>query len=256
MLGTAAKYNSFKKEVRTLGLSSKYTVSSQDIERYEQSAQPLNNLARFAGYFLLVILILGAVILVVMNIFSTRERKYEIGVLTAIGMKKKQVAKLFVAEIMMLTLAGVIIGGAVGAVSATPVTKALLSSQIAQQQSQIKDRQGNFGRDNNGGGPGEGRQPGGEGSGPSAPPDQADTVSAKTSGTSGTAAAVTVKSRSSSAAGGPQSMQYITNVSNSLNIIVLLELLGSCLLLGIIAGAVSVIAIMRYEPLQILNNRD
>ena len=51
-------------------------------------------------------------------------------------------------------------------------------------------------------------------------------------------------------------MQYITNVSNSLNIIVLLELLGSCLLLGIIAGAVSVIAIMRYEPLQILNNRD
>ena len=281
VLGTVTKYNNFKKEVKSLGLSDKYTVSSQDIEQYEQSAQPLNNLAKFAGYFLLVILILGAVILVVMNIFSTRERKYEIGVLTAIGMKKKQVAKLFVAEIMALTLAGVVIGGAIGAVSATPVTKALLSSQISQQQSQTKDRQGYFGRDNNGGGPGGGQQPGGQpgGTAPdsSASSDSvsADTVSVKTAGAasakqaetsdasdnSGTAAAVTVKNRNSSksssaAANGPRSTQYITNVSNSLNIMVLLELLGSCLLLGVIAGAVSVIAIMRYEPLQILNNRD
>jgi len=264
VLGTAAKYNSFKKEVRTLGLSSKYTVSSQDIERYEQSARPLNNLAEFAGYFLLVILILGAVILVVMNIFSTRERKYEIGVLTAIGMKKKQVAKLFIAEIMALTLAGVVIGGAIGAVSAAPVTKALLSSQIAQQQSQMKDRQSYFGRDNNGGGPGEGMPPGGAVPDPSGSSNQADTVSAKTAGASGTAssvstetvAAVTVKNSSSGAPNGSRNIQYMTTVSNSLNIIVLLELLGSCLLLGVIAGSVSVVAIMRYEPLQILNNRD
>lgn len=37
-----------------------------------------------------MILVIGAVILVVLNIFNVRERKYEIGVLTAMGMKKER----------------------------------------------------------------------------------------------------------------------------------------------------------------------
>ena len=49
---------------------------------------------------------------------------------------------------------------------------------------------------------------------------------------------------------------YITEVSSSVNLIVLLELLGACILLALVGGMVSVIAIMRYEPLQILANRD
>ena len=38
-----------------------------------------------AGWFLAVILIIGAVVLVVLNVLNVRERKYEIGVLTAMG---------------------------------------------------------------------------------------------------------------------------------------------------------------------------
>lgn len=37
---------------------------------------------------------------------------------------------------------------------------------------------------------------------------------------------------------------------------VLLEMMGICLLLALAAGMVSVVTIMRYEPLQILSNRD
>lgn len=48
-----------------------------------------------AGYFLIVILAIGAIVLIVLNIFNIRERKYEVGVLTAIGMKKSRVAISF-----------------------------------------------------------------------------------------------------------------------------------------------------------------
>ncbi len=85
-------YNTFSEEVYELGLDETYTVSSTDLTAYEQSLLPLENLSEMAGYFLAVVFGIGAIILVVLNIFNVRERKYEIGVLTAIGMKKGKVA--------------------------------------------------------------------------------------------------------------------------------------------------------------------
>ena len=57
VVGTLGKYKQFKKEVKQLGLSTKYQVTSADISSYEQSARPLKNLAKFAGCFLIVILL-------------------------------------------------------------------------------------------------------------------------------------------------------------------------------------------------------
>ena len=71
-----------------MGLSEDYTVTSTDVEAYEQSLLPLQNLSKFAAWFLLVVLLIGGVILIVFHIFNIRERKYEIGVLTAIGMRR------------------------------------------------------------------------------------------------------------------------------------------------------------------------
>ena len=62
VVGTLGKYKQFKKEVKQLGLSTKYQVTSADISSYEQSARPLKNLAKFAGCFLIVILLVGAAI--------------------------------------------------------------------------------------------------------------------------------------------------------------------------------------------------
>lgn len=234
VVGTLSKYKSFKKEVKQIGLSSKYQVTSADLTSYEQSAQPLKNLAKFAGYFLIVILLVGAVILVVINIFSTRERKYEIGVLTAIGMKKKQVAALFVSEILIITLAGAIIGGAAGAAVSKPVTKKLLNAQITSSQQQNADMRQSFGRGNNGAGPGSGQNSGGQ------------------------AAPGSGSSSSSAPSGSPSSdsASSALSTSSSVSMTVLLELLGSCIILALIAGTVSVTAIMRYEPLDILSERD
>lgn len=233
VVGDLDAYETFVEEVKALGLSDEYTVSSSDLTMYEQSSRPLENLAKFAGYFLIVILLIGAIILIVLNVFATRERKYEIGVLSAIGMKKAQVAKLFLTEILIITLAGVIVGGGIGAATSVPVTNALLSSQIASQQEMRGQRDGNFGREFGGEMPGEIPGAMGNGEAPEPPTGENGEMEAP-------------KDR-----GG-----FVMEVSSAVNFVVLLELLGACIVLALVGGTVSVIAIMRYEPLQILANRD
>ena len=249
VLGDLDAYEAFEKEVVELGLSDGYTVSSSDLTMYEQSAQPLENLAKFAGYFLIVILLIGAIILIVLNIFATRERKYEIGVLTAIGMKKSRVAKLFMSEILIITLAGVIIGGGIGAAVSVPVTNALLSSQVEAQQEQMGQRDGNFGREFGGM----------QGQAPSdAPSDPSADSNSDSSSDSSADSTTPPEIPDGDSSGGLKGAfgNYITEVSSSVNLVVLLELLAACIVLALVGGMVSVIAIMRYEPLQILANRD
>lgn len=217
-------YELFEEEVRTLGLDDSYIVSSSDVTAFENSMIPLDTLSTMAGYFLIVILVIGAVILVVLNIFNIRERKYEIGVLTAIGMKKGKVALQFLTEIFVVTLISVIIGASIGAVSSVPVTNALLENQVASQNSQTEQVEQNFGR-------------GGMKS------DSGYTMSDK--GNLFTDMFNTSKENS-----------YVTEVSSAMNLTVVLQMIGIGILLTLISGMVSMLFVMRYEPLKILANRD
>lgn len=105
-----AQYDRFVADVKANGLGNEYTVSSADVEQYEASLVPLNNLATFAKTLLIVVLCVGAVVLVVLTIFNIRERKYEIGVLTAIGVKKAKVAAQFAIELLAVTAIGLALG--------------------------------------------------------------------------------------------------------------------------------------------------
>ena len=49
---------------------------------------------------------------------------------------------------------------------------------------------------------------------------------------------------------------YVTEISSAMNFTVVLQMLGIGVLLTVISGAVSMLCIMRYEPLKILANRD
>lgn len=223
-------YEAFETEVRDLGLDDSYTISSQDITSYENSLAPLNTLSKMAGWFLLVILIIGAIILMVLNIFNIRERKYEIGVLTAMGMKKGKVALQFITEIFAVTLVAVIIGVSAGAVSAVPVTNALLENQISSQESQVEQVEQNFGR---GGMSHQGGMPNGE---------MPDDIGGKDKGFAG---------------GFRESANnYISEINSAMNFTVVLQMLGIAVLLTLLTGAVSMLFVMRYEPLKILANRD
>ncbi|MCQ2440755.1 MAG: ABC transporter permease, partial [Clostridia bacterium] len=107
-------------------LDENYTLVSADVSNYEQSISQLETLGKYATYFLIVIFIIGAFVLIIINLFSIRNRKYEIGVLTAIGMKKYKVALQFVIELFAVTFACLIVGSTIGAVVSVPVTNSLL----------------------------------------------------------------------------------------------------------------------------------
>jgi len=223
-------YYVFEEEVRELGLEDSYAVSSSDLNAFENSLIPLNTLSKTAGYFLIVILIIGAVILVVLNIFNIRERKYEIGVLTAMGMKKSKVALQFISEIFIVTLIAVIIGAVVGGVAAVPVTNALLENQVASKTVGEERIEANFGRgeapqmpDMQGGG----NMPFGGGM-----KNPFDTLM------------------------NEGAVEYITEINSAMNFTVVLQMLLIAVGLTLISGAVSMLFVMRYNPLKILANRD
>ena len=227
-------YYAFEEEVRALGLDESYTVSSSDITAYENSLAPLNTLSTMAGWFLLVILIIGGIILVVLNIFNVRERKYEVGVLTAMGMKKWKVAAQFMCEILVVTMIAVVIGAGIGAVSSVPVTNALLDGQVQSQNNQQNQMDQNFGRPGNMGGGFPGDLPS------DLPSDMPDMGGGN--------------NPFGDMFGG--ATDYITEVNSAMNLTVVFQMIGVGLLLTLIASAASVLFIMRYDPLKILANRD
>ncbi|WP_270548478.1 ABC transporter permease [Bifidobacterium bifidum] len=122
VLGSADDYETFASDVRKAGLDDTYTVQSADVENYESSLVPLDSLAKFALTLLIVVLAVGAVVL---NLFNIRERKYEVGVLTAIGVKKVKVAAQFAIELLIVTMCGIALGVAGGAVASVPVSNQL-----------------------------------------------------------------------------------------------------------------------------------
>lgn len=232
VFATVEDYEAFSKDVYEAGLSEDYTVSSGDISQYENSLLPLENLSEMVMYFLIVVFAIGGIILVVLNIFNVRERKYEVGVLTAIGMKKSKVSLQFVLETLIVTIAFVIIGGSIGAVSSVPVTNSLLASQIEAQQTQQENDGDAFGRDTNFD---RGGMPGGMPGGNMPSMSNFENFTEDFMGTA---------------------TDYVQEVSSATDFGVLLKLLGIGVLLALVASAASVIFITRYDPLKILANRD
>lgn len=226
-------YDNFSNQAAEMGLSEEYSITSQDVDSVELSLQPLENLSKMATYFLWVVLIIGTVILVVFNIFNIRERKYEIGVLTAIGMKKSKVALQFVTELFVFTIVTVIIGTGIGAASSVPVTNSLLKSQIESNYSVNQQMNENFNRETNA----EKRN---IEFGTNQQPPNNNTE--KDGGFMNDFKKSTVN--------------YIESVSYSTNLSVVVKLMGIGVLLTLISSLSAVLFVMRYKPLRILSNRE
>lgn len=224
-------YEKFENEARALGLGDEYTVSSNDVSTFEQSLVPLENLSKFATYFLVVVLIIGSIILVVLNIFNVRERKYEIGVLAAMGMKKKKVAAQFITEIFTVTFIALLVGSLIGASISVPVTNALLESQITSQAEQSEQMEENFGRDDKMGN---------------------DTLENPSDNSFDSG----LGDKSGNAQLAQKAVSYVNAVNSATNMTVIIELLAIGLLLTLIASAFAVIFVMRYDPIKILSERD
>ncbi|MBU8983946.1 ABC transporter permease [Bifidobacterium bifidum] len=254
VLGSADDYETFASDVRKAGLDDAYTVQSADVENYESSLVPLDNLAKFALTLLIVVLAVGAVVLIVLNLFNIRERKYEVGVLTAIGVKKVKVAAQFAIELLIVTMCGIALGVAGGAVASVPVSNQLLAAQVSSQETQTASQEEQFGR---------GADMGGAPGAPGSSSDSGGSDSTGTSGDSGSASADSSNGSSGQPDNAPggmrggfsQAVDYVSTIDATVNLKVVGQLILIGLGLTLISALVGIIFVMRYEPLQILADR-
>lgn len=221
VFGDVATYEAFSAELGDLGLDTDlYQLLSLDLDTFESSVVPLENLSNFTLMFFFVVLAIGGIILIIFNLFTVRETKYEIGVLAAIGMQKSKVAMQFILETVVITFVAIIIGSGLGAAMSQPIADNLLASQIESIEAESTSVNNNFG----GNFSGRGQNTGSRGAGQSSVEPSV-------------------------------SVEYVDSLVAGIDIMIFAQLMAMGMVLAILASSVGLIAILRYEPLKILSGR-
>ncbi|MFO7635677.1 MAG: FtsX-like permease family protein [Clostridia bacterium] len=151
--GTSARYylvsgedvGAFYQEARQKGLSEYYVLLTNE-EQIQQTIRPVQNLKDFSVTFLILVLLIGALVLGILNMINIRERKYEVGVMRAIGMSKSKVALQLVSELLLVALVALIIGAFIGGMVAQPLATSMLEKEINAQQVEQMGQLQNFGQ--------------------------------------------------------------------------------------------------------------
>ncbi|MCL2187990.1 MAG: FtsX-like permease family protein [Defluviitaleaceae bacterium] len=119
----------FETAARNLGLDDLLLVTTNEAE-YLAIVEPVLGLRNVTQTFMVIVLVLGGIVLVVLASISVRERKYEIGVLRAMGMKKKQLAFGLMTEMFAMTVVCLMLGLTAGSLAAQPISDRLLAAQL------------------------------------------------------------------------------------------------------------------------------
>lgn len=136
----------YKQELTEKGLNEMYSLNT-NTDQIENETESIQNVSNFAKTFLIITLLVGGVVLFILNFINVRERRYEIGVLRTIGMKKQTVIIQFVTELLIVSIISLMLGGVLGSIVSVPTANNLLKSEIEssnQQQEQIENNFGNF----------------------------------------------------------------------------------------------------------------
>lgn len=210
----------FEKELRNKGLSENLSVET-NLTQLEESTKSISNVKTFAITFLVITLIIGTVVLLVINMINIRERKYEIGVLRTIGMKKSKVALQFLTELLIIATIFLLVGAGIGACLSVPVSNNLLKNEITASKEESENVENNFGHQR----PGQ-DMPNNKGMQP--------------------------EKRNFK---GVTKIEAFESIDAVVNIKVLLELLGIGLVITLISCISAIITIERFSPLTILKER-
>lgn len=135
----------FSSELANKGLDENLMVTT-NLESINASVSTISNVKTFAVTFLIITLIIGAVVLLIINMINIRERKYEIGVLRTIGMKKSKVCLQFILELLIVALASLLLGAGIGSLASVPVSNKLLENEIVASKSENNNIRENFGK--------------------------------------------------------------------------------------------------------------
>lgn len=212
----------FEKEAKEKGLSEYYQVTTNENEIL-LTLKPIENLKTFSVNFLIVILIIGLVVLSVINFLNIRDRKYEIGVLRAIGMSKMKVTIQLVLEGLFISLASIIIGISIGIFASQPVTNKMLESEIESLKEEQSQTEENFGKG------------GFEKPSENIPTGNHDNFNRGNSKNS--------------------NVGYVDNLNIKIDFITILELFAVGIIITILSSLIALVMINKYSPNKILQNR-
>ncbi|WP_368650101.1 ABC transporter permease [Bacillus inaquosorum] len=107
-----------------------FTLNTND-QLYQQMVGPIENVASFSKNVVYLVSVAGAVILGLIVMMSIRERKYEMGVLMAIGEKRWKLIGQFLTEILILAVIAIGIASLTGNLVANQLGNQLLTQQIS-----------------------------------------------------------------------------------------------------------------------------
>ncbi|WOO87985.1 ABC transporter permease [Mollicutes bacterium LVI A0039] len=132
-LTSYAVASDFEQELYDKGLDEMYYVNN-NITLLNQITGPVETTMGMLSNLLIIVFITGGAILIFINLLILRERKYEIGVLRALGMKTRQVTKGLIYEMIIVTTVAMLLATVVGTVFAQPISDSLIASNNVSQE--------------------------------------------------------------------------------------------------------------------------
>jgi putative ABC transport system permease protein len=112
---------------------------------YQQMVGPIENIASFSSNIVYLVTIAGAVILGLIVMMSIRERKYEMGVLLAIGEKRWKLIGQFITEILVIAVLALGISTISGNIVANQISDKLLTQELQQSEEATAMNPASFG---------------------------------------------------------------------------------------------------------------
>lgn len=137
-LKSADDVDTFKQMLTESGLS-EYMSLSDNMSELDSITGPIEKVSRFAAILMVVTLILGGAIFLLLTFLAIGERKYEIGVLRSIGMKKNKVIRGFLYETAVIVMVCCILGITVGTAVSQPAANLMLSQNTGE--SMVEDKE-------------------------------------------------------------------------------------------------------------------
>lgn len=129
-----AKASSFIKQAKKSINTTKFSLTTNDAV-YQTMLTPLNNIKSFSQKIIWLVCIAGTAILTLLVILMVRERRYEAGVLLALGEKKGKVIWQFFTELFLVMLVSSVIALIGGKYAGNLMSKQLIQQTTAQTTS-------------------------------------------------------------------------------------------------------------------------
>lgn len=132
------RINDLGEEFHAMGLPQYFDVKVDDA-LYKKSVMPVEGMQSITLTFTLAIIIAGSLILMILSNLAIHERIYEIGILRAMGLKKKKIALGFFYEMLILCSISLILAFTCASGIKEPIANALYQSQTEMNSSTNED---------------------------------------------------------------------------------------------------------------------